>query len=204
MADETPQTLRERADEVLSQPKYAVDEPGLIDRAWDRFTEFLDDLLSVVTGGSAFGGVVLGWVILGLMLALVVFVLWRFKPRFRSVTPARVSATVRTQLTRKSRSDWLTDASVAEGKGFYAEAVAARYHALVAGLIERHQLPDAAGATPTELRDAFEAESLRRDPFTSATDAFSDIWYGGHAADAGDSRRMVDWDERVLAEGGNR
>ncbi len=204
MADETPQTLRERADEVLSQPKYAVDEPGLIDRAWDRFTEFLDDLLSVVTGGSAFGGVVVGWLILGLMLAVIVVVLWRFRPRFRSVAPAKVSATVITEPTRKSRRDWLTDASVAEERGSYAEAVAARYHALVAGLIERRQLPDAAGATPTELRDAFEADSRRRDPFVSATGAFSDIWYGGHAADARDSRRMVDWDERVLAEVGNR
>jgi hypothetical protein len=179
-----------------------VDEPGLIDRAWDRFTEFLSDLLSIVTGGSAFGGVVLGWVVLGSMLVLIVVLLWRFAPRVRSIAPARVTATVTTEPARKSRREWLVEASDAEARGSYAEAVAARYHALVAGLIERRQLPDAAGATPTELRDAFDAEARRRDPFASATDAFSDIWYGGETADAGDSSQMLDWDTRVLPDGG--
>ncbi|NNF52900.1 MAG: DUF4129 domain-containing protein [Acidimicrobiales bacterium] len=202
MADETPEVLRDRAQEILSDPRYAGDQPGLVDRAFDRLGQLISDLLSVVTGGTSFGGVLVGLIFLGLMVGLVVFFIVRYLPRVQPVTSERVRAVVQTTRNRKSRKEWLAEASEAESRGHYREAVRARYWATVAGLIENEEVPDTPGTTVNELRAQFEAEAARKDPFNDASDSFSDIWYGGFDADPTDSAQLATWDERVV--GGKR
>lgn len=202
LADETPEILRDRAQEILSDPRYAGDEPGLVDRALDRLGELINNLLSVVTGGTSFGGVLVGLLFLVLMVGLVVFFIVRYLPRIRPVASQSVRAVVQTTKNRKSRKEWLAEASLADSRGHYREAVRARYWATVAGLIENEEVGDSPGNTVNELRAQFEAEAARKDPFNDASDSFSDIWYGGSDADTTDSSQLSTWDERVV--GGKR
>jgi len=197
---ESPEDLRQTADEVLSQPKFVANEPSLLDRAWDRVTEFLGDLLSVVSNATAFGGVAVGWIILAAMLGLIVFFLVRVMPRRRMTRSAGVHAEVKTRATRTSRATWLAEAEAAEAAGLHREAVRARYRATVAGLVENEELPDVPGATVGELATAFEADPSRSDPFTSSGGAFSDVWYGGDDAEKDDADRIANWDQQILTE----
>jgi hypothetical protein len=200
MAEELPEDLRRRADDVLAQDKFKPDEPGLLDRAWDRVTELINDLLGVITDNTIFGGVALGWVLLGLMIALIVFFLVRYTPRFGSARTSPAEATITTHKNRLSRVEWLARAEEADRTGLYREAVRARYRATVAGLIEARELPDSQGATPAELRDSFDAEPARHEPFASSTAAFSDVWYGGAAADRTRSEQLAQWDGQVSSK----
>ncbi len=200
MAEEVPEELRRRADEVLSQDKFQPDEPGLLDRAWDRVTELINDLLSVITDNTAFGGVAVGWIILTLMIGVIGFFLIRYLPRFGSARVPRGQPKITTHKNRLSRADWLARAEAAEREGHHREAVRARYRATVAGLMERNEVPDTPGATPTELRDAFDAAPARAEPFASSTTAFSDVWYGGADADRSDSEQLARWDAQVSDE----
>ncbi len=202
MAEELPDELRQRADEVLSQPKFQAAEPGLLDRAWDRVLEFIGDLLSVVTGGTSFGGVAVGWFILAVMIGLILYFLVRFLPRSRRTRMTSAVATVDVRSNRQSRKEWLAEAERAEAAGQHREAVRARYRATVAGLVEGDELPDTPGATVSELAEAFEAEPARTDPFASSTDAFSDVWYGDADADRSSSDQAARWDEQVLSDRG--
>ena len=116
--------------------------------------------------------------------------------------PENVQAVVQTTKNRRSRKEWLAEASQAEARGQYREAVRARYWATVAGLIENEEVGDSPGATVNELRAQFEAEQARKDPFNNASDSFSDSWYGGSQADTEDSSQLASWDEQVV--GGKR
>ncbi|MBT8240101.1 MAG: hypothetical protein KJN63_02620, partial [Acidimicrobiia bacterium] len=129
MAEELPEDLRRRADDVLAQDKFRPEEPGLLDRAWDRVTDLINDLLGVITDNTIFGGVAVGWVLLGLMIALIVFFLVRYAPRFGSARITPVEATITTHKNRLSRAEWLAQADEADRNGLYREAVRARYRA---------------------------------------------------------------------------
>ncbi len=198
MAEETPDVLRNRADEILSDPRYAGDEPGLVDRALDWIGDMIGDLLQAVVGGTSFGGVIVGVLILTAMVGLVVFFIVRYLPRLRPAGPEKVRAVVHTAKKHKSRKEWLAEAAEAESNGQYREAVRARYWATVAGLIESEEVDDAPGSTVRELRAQFEAEAARTGPFANAGDAFSDVWYGGSDAGSGESAQQAQWDDLVV------
>jgi hypothetical protein len=201
MAEELPEDLRRRADEVLSQDKFQPDEPGLLDRAWDRVTELVEDLLSIVTNNTVFGGVAVGWILLGAMTGLIILFLVRYLPSFRAARRPPTQATITTHQNRLSRAEWLAKAEEADRNGLYREAIRARYRATVAGLIADKELPDSPAATPTELRDSFRADPSRTDPFANSTAAFSDVWYGGEDADRNDSEQLDLWDHQVVDKG---
>lgn len=203
MADDLPEDLRQRADDVLSQDKYQPDEPGLLDRIWDRVTELIGDLLSVFADSTIFGGVAIGWIVLAVMLGLIVWFVMRYLPRFGSGRHPRAQARITTEKVRMSRAEWLAKADEADRSGLHREAVRARYRATVAGLIEGDELPESPGATPTELQAAFEADPSRADPFASSTDAFSDVWYGGSDADRTQSEQLAQWDGEVVTNKGS-
>lgn len=195
---ESPEDLRDRADDVLSDPKFASSEPGLIDRFVEWVQEIFSDLLDFVTNSTVFGGVAVGWFLLTAMIGLIIFFLVRYLPSFSSVKAEVTRATVSTHKNRRSRAEWLAEAETAERNGLHREAVRARYKATVAGLIEQDELPDTVGATATELQNAFEAEPSRADPFASSTEAFSDVWYGGDDANKTDTERVAGWDRQVI------
>ena len=201
---ETPDELRDRADEVLSDPKFETSEPGLIDRFVDWVQELFSDLLEFATGSTVFGGVAVGWIILAAMIGLIVFFLARYLPGFSSVKLETVGATVSTRKNRRGRAEWLAEAEAADQNGHHREAVRARYKATVAGLIEQDELPDTVGATATELANSFQADAARTDPFGSSTEAFSDVWYGGDDADQSDSARVAGWDEQIIGKKSTR
>lgn len=203
MADETPDVLRDRAGDVLSQPKFQADEPGLIDRAWERFTEFLTDLLTTVTSG-AFGSVVVGWLVLTAMVGLIAYFLVRFLPRMRPAGSPAPVAVVATQRSRRSRTEWLEVARRATSEGRNRDAVQAWFRATVAGLVESDELPDRPDSTVSELRAAFEGPPDRAEPFGTAIDVFSDIWYGGAAAGPAEAQQLSALDRRVVVQGDRR
>lgn len=200
MVDESPGTLRDRADEVLSQPKFQADEPGLIDRAWERFTDFLGDLLTAVTSG-AFGSVLVGWLILAAMLGLIAWFLIRYLPRLRPAGTVKQRAAVVTRQRRQSRADWLAEAERATNDGRYRAAVEAWFRATVSGLVEADRLPDRPDSTVSELRAALEGPPEQAEPFGTASELFSDIWYGGVPAGVAETQRLRDLDRQVLTAG---
>ena len=200
MVDESPGTLRDRAGDVLSQPQFQADEPGLIDRAWERFTEFLGDLLTAVTSGS-FGNVIVGWLILAAMLGLIAWFLIRYLPRLRPAGTAKPQAAVTTRQRRRSRADWLVEAERATAEGRYRAAVEAWFRATVSGLVEADRLPDRPDSTVLELRAALQGPPEQAEPFSDASQLFSDIWYGGAPAGVAEAERLSDLDGRVLAAG---
>ncbi|NNE95023.1 MAG: DUF4129 domain-containing protein [Acidimicrobiales bacterium] len=204
MAEELPEDLRQRADEVLAQDKFAPEEPGLLDRAWERVIELISDLLSVVADSTVFGGVAIGWIILAAMVGLIVFFLYRYLPRYGSSGRRSVEPTIVVERAHRSRDEWLAEARDAESAGRYREAVRARYRAMVAGLVDRGEIPEDPGATPNELRSAFGGSERRTAPFGSATAAYSDVWYGGDRAERADSERFATWDSDVMTEGGSQ
>lgn len=175
-----PEDLRNTADEVLSDPKYAAAEPSLLERAWDRFLDFLNDLLGSVFGGAV-GGFGLGWIVLAMMLGLIGFFLWKVLPKGRTTRfDDGAGAGVQVDSTgRNSRREWLEIAEAADADRRFGEAIVARYRAMVAGLAERNELDDDDADTSGERRRAFVAPGERGASFGSATDTFEETVYGG-------------------------
>jgi hypothetical protein len=195
-----PDEARRVANEILSGAEYRRPEPSPVDRAWQWLLDSLSDLLAGVGGGS--GGFWFGIALLVGAVGLTTWILWRVLPRRRPpAPPAGAEVAVRAD-RRPTRGELLARAVEAEAHRRWGEAVVLRYRALVAGLAERHQLPDDPAATTGELRRRFEAGEEQRAAFERASTRFEEVRYGGSTATADDPRRLAAWDRELL--GGRR
>jgi hypothetical protein len=130
------------------------------------------------------------------VVLLVVAVLVRFGPLARSASRAAEFA------LRSNPADHraLADRFAAEGR--YAEAVRERLRAVVRDLEGRGAAPPRSGRTVDEIV----TEAGRTLPGAAAELAagarlFSEIWYGGRRAVAGDDERLREVDRRVAEAG---
>jgi hypothetical protein len=148
--ERSTETIRRVVDGVLSRDEFRPvppREPSWLERTWDRFTDWLEDVLRLPAG---LGGEVLQialYVALALLVALLLFhVVRRLAGRGggrAAPDPATVRAARVRELLERSRA--------ARARGDLVEALRAAFWALVIGLSERGDL---------EYRDAWTNREL--------------------------------------------
>ncbi|MFF5705351.1 DUF4129 domain-containing protein [Streptomyces sp. NPDC012794] len=184
-AAETPplttprEAAREAAERELAEPAYHQEEPGLLERALDRFWEWLGDVLDGASGVAPGGWA--GLLAIAVVLVLLIAALW-----WRLGTPRRTATGPGTLFDEgpRSASDHRTAADAHAAAGRWNEAVQERMRAVVRSLEERTLLDPRPGRTADEAA----AEAARSLPehaaaLRSAARAFDDVTYGGRTAD---------------------
>ncbi|MFD0356683.1 DUF4129 domain-containing protein [Streptomyces sp. NPDC127110] len=171
---------REAAERELAKPAYHQDEPGLLQRALDRFWDWLGDFFDRASGATPGGWA--GLLTIALLVLLVIAALW-----WRLGTPRRTATSTAALFDQGPRSaaDHRTAADAHAAAGHWNEAVQERMRALVRALEERTLLDPRPGRTADEAA----AEAARTLPahaadLHAAARAFDDVTYGGRTADA--------------------
>ncbi|MEV0414801.1 DUF4129 domain-containing protein [Streptomyces sp. NPDC050448] len=190
-ADQPPVTTprdpaREAAERELSKPLYHQDDPGLFQRALDRFWDWVGDLFDHASGATPGG--TLGLVAIAALVVLAVAALW-----WRLGSPRRTATGPATLFddTLRSAADHRAAADAHAAAGRWTEAVQERMRAIVRSLEERTLLDPRPGRTADEAAAEASvplpdhAEALR-----TAARAFDDVTYGGRPADAGMYARL--------------
>jgi Domain of unknown function (DUF4129) len=184
---------REAAQRELTDPVYAPDTPGPIERGIRWVLERLGDLLQTASDASP-GGAGGLLVIAAAVLALVVVVRLRM---------GRVARTTRGApelfgTATLTAADHRAAADAHARRGEWAEAVRERLRAVVRGLEERDLLDVRAGRTADEAAaEAGRVLPACADRLTAAARVFDDVWYGGRPADAAMDTQLRAVDEAV-------
>lgn len=215
---ESPEEVRETADEILSRPEYDQAQPVDDDPSWfeqivedigNWFADIFDDLLGGATGGGALPNFV-GYLILFVLFAGVAgLIVWAIRssswsaPRRR---PKRKDSVFVDVEEYRTTHEWLRDAEEHERAGRWREGILCRYRALVTELVEREFLSDIAGKTSGEydadVRAKTAADPLESDvapAFSAATELFEMVWYGAATCGEAERDRFAGLAERVLA-----
>ncbi|MFD4135860.1 DUF4129 domain-containing protein [Streptomyces goshikiensis] len=170
---------REAAERELSKPVYHQNEPGLIERALDRFWEWVDDLFGRASGATPGGG--LGLLAILLLTVLVIAALW-----WRLGTPHRTATDPGTLFDDGPRSaaDHRAAADAHAAAGRWTEAVQERMRAVVRSLEERTLLDPRPGRTADEAAaEAAGPLPQHAADLRAAARAFDDVTYGGRTGD---------------------
>ncbi|MFV0258560.1 MAG: DUF4129 domain-containing protein [Acidimicrobiales bacterium] len=199
MAD-SAEELRQRADEILAQDRYNP-QPGLLVRAWSWILDHLPSIRAPQmdtpvppVAPSPIAGYV-GVVIILVLVILAVLsvrrsgISWRFRRHRRAETDRPAVEVVR-RIRPTTRDEWLRRARQADADRRYAEAVRAWGQATLTGLADREEIPAPVGHTVSELRRAYRSDQAGMAGLAETTERYSDVWYGGDPAGAGDSRRL--------------
>lgn len=190
---------REAARRELEKQVYRRDEPSWIERVWDDFSEWLQDLLSRSPGpesqgsGSGLVSVIVIIIVLAVAVGLVVWLMWgRRNPRSR-----------RDALLEDEPSTALGHREAAErhaAAGEWARAVRERLRAIARDLEERAVLSARPGRTADELaEEAGEAVPELAGDLRAGVRIFDDVWYGDRPGTAEGYARLKDLDERLQA-----
>ncbi|NYE41155.1 hypothetical protein HEB29_002166 [Streptomyces fulvorobeus] len=170
---------REAAEDELSKPMYHENDPNLLQRALDRFWEWLGSLFETVAAGAPGGP--LGIVLLVLIVVGLAATLW-----WRLGTPRRTVRTADALFGSSARTAdaYRTTAETHADSGRWTEALQDRMRAVVRTLEERALLDPRPGRTADEAA-AEAGRSLPRyaDRLSAAARAFDDVTYGGRRAD---------------------
>ncbi|MGW4034463.1 DUF4129 domain-containing protein [Streptomyces sp. NPDC004838] len=186
---------REAAERELSKPMYHENDPNLLQRAINRFWEWVGDLLSAAAG-SAPGGVV-GLVVIALIVVALIAALW-----WRLGTPRRTLVSSAGSLfddAPRSASEHRAAAEAHAAAGRWNQAVQERMRAVVRSLEERALLDPRPGRTADEAA-AEGGRSLpgHADGLRTAAGEFDDVTYGGRTADEQTYVRLRDLDLELL------
>ncbi|MFF1343982.1 DUF4129 domain-containing protein [Streptomyces sp. NPDC058290] len=170
---------REAAERELSKPMYHQDDPGLFQRALDRFWEWVGNLFDHASGATPGG--TLGLVAIAVLAALALAALWwrLGSPRRTATASAGVFGE-----TLRSAADHRTAAAAHAAAGHWTEAVQERMRAVVRSLEERTLLDPRPGRTADEA--AAEAALSLPDhaaALRTAARTFDDVTYGGRPGD---------------------
>src|SRR4051794_34878952 len=117
-----PNDVRQTADDVLARPEFQRPEPNLFDKARDWVGERIGRVLQSLTSGG--GASLLGWGVMLLAIAAIVFLLARFS-RTVQADPRR-AAEVSVERTRTS-AQWADEAERLEREGEWKLALRARF-----------------------------------------------------------------------------
>jgi hypothetical protein len=196
-----PDEARRRADEILSRPEYQWDDDST--NPFEQVAEWISEQLSKLTGSFGGGGTLptwVGWLVLGLLVLLVAFIVYRLRGNLRRNPrlPGAPEAVVVAE--GEDRVDWAAEAERHEAAGRWRDALRCRYRVLVGELAERDVIPDLVGRTAGEyVRDVGRTCPPAAAAFRSATDLFEAAWYGGAATGPAERDRFLQLADGVLA-----
>ncbi|WP_327306455.1 DUF4129 domain-containing protein [Streptomyces sp. NBC_01298] len=173
------EAAREAARHELSKPAYHENDPGLVQRALNRFWDWVGDLFDRASGATPGGA--LGLLAIIVFALLVAAALW-----WRLGTPGRTASRAPGTLFDdgvRSAADHRATAEALAGEGRWSEAVQERMRAVVRSLEERTLLDPRPGRTADEAA----AEAARSLPshataLRAAARTFDDVTYGAHPA----------------------
>lgn len=188
---DTPRVpAREAAEHELSKPMYHENDPSLLQRALDRFWDWVGGIFDSASGAAPGGPLGLLAIIL-IVIGLIVALWWRLGTPHR---PPGSADTLFDDSTR-SASEHRAAAETHAAAGRWNQAVQERMRAVVRSLEERTLLEPHPGRTADEAA----AEAGRSLPShaaglrTAARD-FDDVTYGGRTADRQTYLRLRDLD----------
>ncbi|MFE2640809.1 DUF4129 domain-containing protein [Streptomyces scopuliridis] len=184
---DTPRVpAREAAERELSRPMYHENAPNLLQRALNRFWEWVGGLFDSASGVAPGGP--LGVVVIVLIVVALFAALW-----WRLGTPRRIPGTARTLFDEGPRSAAAhrATAETHAAAGRWNQAAQERMRAIVRSLEERALLDPRPGRTADEAA----SEAGRPLPghaarLRTAAREFDDITYGGRTADEETYRRL--------------
>ncbi|MGW7056404.1 DUF4129 domain-containing protein [Streptomyces sp. NPDC054887] len=184
---------REAAERELSKPMYHENDPSFLERAMDRFWEWVDDLFSAASAATPGGAV--GLVVVVALVLLLAVALW-----LRLGTPQRAPASAGTLFDEGPRSaaDHRTAAEAHAAAHRWNEAVQERMRAVVRSLEERALLDPRPGRTADEAAaEAGQSLPSHAGRLRAAAREFDDVTYGGRTADDQAYRRLSALDSDV-------
>ncbi|MCX4762576.1 DUF4129 domain-containing protein [Streptomyces sp. NBC_01275] len=194
-SDEPPVTIprdpaREAARRELSKRLYHENDPGLFERALNRFWEWIGDLLG--SASTATPGGTLGLFVVILAVVAVVGALW-----WRLGTPRRQPASAAALFDDRPRSaaEHRAAAEAHAAQGHWNQAVQERMRAIVRSLEERALLDARPGRTADEAAaEAGRTLPAHLDRLRTAARDFDDVTYGGRRASEQSYHRIAELD----------
>lgn len=190
---------RELARRELEKQIYQRDRPSMLERWWDEFAEWLQNLFNQAPnpGSQGSGG---GWTSIAIIVVvalvavgLVVWLMWG-RRNLRSRTDPLLDEAPSTALDHREAAERRAAA------GQWAEAIRERLRAIARDLEERAVLAARPGRTADELAaEAGEAVPELADELAAGVRIFDDVWYGDRPGTAEGYARMKDLDERLRA-----
>jgi hypothetical protein len=194
--DPPPDAVREKADQIMSDSQFRSGAKSLMKRVLD----WISDRFRIPFSAAAGGNTVVGFVILLLCLAGLVYVV----SRIRFALPASGGADeidIDIDIERDRPADmWRVDAEKAEADGEWKLALRARYRWLLGELIDRQLLVNVPGRTPGEYRtDLARIRPDQATTFATATDLFERAWYGNEPTGPDVNRQFRTCAEQVIA-----
>ncbi|MFF2196776.1 DUF4129 domain-containing protein [Streptomyces sp. NPDC058157] len=180
------EAAREAAERELAKPVYHQDDPGLLQRALDRFWQWLGDFFDRASGATPGGGV--GLFVIVLLVILAVAALW-----WRLGTPRRAARSAAALFDEGPRSaaDHRAAAEAHAAAGRWNEAVQERMRAVVRSLEERTLLDPRPGRTADEAAaEAARSLPAHAEDLRAAARTFDDVTYGGRTADPATYARL--------------
>ncbi|MEV5731214.1 MULTISPECIES: DUF4129 domain-containing protein [Streptomyces] len=193
--DEPPLTIprdpaREAARRELSKRMYHEDDPGLLQRAFNAFWDWVGDVFSAASAATP-GGMA-GLVVLILAVVAVLAALW-----WRLGTPRRRPASTAALFDDRPRSaaEHRATAEAHAAQGHWNQALQERMRAIVRSLEERALLDARPGRTADEAAaEAGRALPSHADRLRAAARDFDDVTYGGRTAIQPTYQRIADLD----------
>jgi hypothetical protein len=160
-------------------------------RALNRFWEWIDDLVTAASGATPGGG--LGLAVIVLAVLAVLAALW-----WRLGTPRRAPSSSAPLFDERPRSaaEHRASAEAHAAQGHWNQAVQERMRAVVRSLEERALLDPRPGRTADEAAaEAGRSLPSHADRLGAAAREFDDVTYGGRSADPTAYRRITELDQ---------
>ena len=150
--EHTPAEAREAADRILERSEYEWDDGSLIDRIVEWLAEQFGRLTSPLGLSSGEVPTWVGWLVLGVLVAVVVLLVYRGRSGWRRERAPDDAAGGRVVVAPGDEGvDWDAEAARCEAEGRWHEALRARYRLLVGRLATGGVLGDLVGRTAGEL-----------------------------------------------------
>jgi hypothetical protein len=188
-----PEEVREVADRVLSRPEFGRHE-DLLRRLQDWVIDRVGDALSELGAGD--GASLLGWIVLGTVIAGVLVLIVRYGRGFRRDPGVGPTATE----PRRSATDWRAVAAARSAAGDHRGALQALYRSLIAELSARALVEEIPGRTTGEYRRDIRQVAPSVGPVVDeVTVLFERGVYGPRRPAEPDVARFADLTDDVLA-----
>ncbi|MGW3624539.1 DUF4129 domain-containing protein [Streptomyces sp. NPDC000880] len=181
---------REAAERELSKPMYHENDPSLLQRALNRFWDWVGGIFDAASGATPGGP--LGLLVVVLLVVGLIAALW-----WRLGTPRRTPGTADSLFddSPRSASEHRTAAEAHAAAGRWNQAVQEHMRAIVRSLEERTLLDPRPGRTADEAAaEAGRSLPDHADGLRASAREFDDVTYGGRTADQQAYLRLRDLD----------